>query len=54
MLEASESQVDIASLEAEFVKVAKEYSELNHISYKAWRELGVPTATLKQASIARS
>jgi uncharacterized protein YicC (UPF0701 family) len=52
-LAASETTVDISELEAEFVKAAKGYAERKSISYAAWRELGVPAATLKEAGIGR-
>ena len=45
--------VDVKSLEAAFVKVAKSYSVRNHISYAAWREIGVDAAVLKAAGIGR-
>jgi hypothetical protein len=48
------SGVDISALEAEFVKVAKSYSDRQGISYAAWREIGVPAATLASAGISRS
>ena len=51
--EASE-QVDLEALEKEFVKAAKEYSERKGITYSAWREAGVPAATLKAAGIPRT
>ena len=47
-------QVDLDALEKEFVKVAKEYSERKGIAYMAWREAGVPAATLKEAGIPRT
>jgi hypothetical protein len=52
-LEASETTVDLDALEADFVTAAKGYSERKGISYQAWRELGVPAATLKAAGIGR-
>lgn len=48
------STVDIGALEAAFVKVAKSYSERNHISYAAWRAVGVEASVLKSAGISRS
>ena len=45
---------DIAELEAAFIDAAEVYSERKHISYAAWREVGVPAATLKAAGITRS
>ena len=38
-------------VEAGFVKHARSYSERKKISYTAWREFGVPAATLKTADI---
>lgn len=46
--------VDLSELERGFVEAAKGYSERKGISYAAWRELGVPAATLKAAGISRS
>lgn len=45
---------DLVALEAEFVEVARAYSESKGISYAAWRELGIPPVTLKAAGIARA
>ena len=45
--------VDITALETEFVAVAKPYAQRKGISYEAWREAGVPAATLKAAGIGR-
>jgi len=47
-------KLDLATLEAEFVQAAGPYSSRKGISYSAWRELGVPAATLRRANIARS
>jgi hypothetical protein len=44
---------DLAALEAGFVAHAADYSKRKGISYGAWRELGVPAATLKAAGISR-
>lgn len=52
-LESLQTTVDISGLEAEFVKAAKGYGERKGISYGAWREVGVPAATLKAAGIGR-
>lgn len=46
--------VDLESLEKEFTKAAKEYSERKGITYSAWREAGVPAAVLKDAGIPRT
>ena len=40
-------------LENDFVRVAKSFSERKGISYKAWREVGVPARVLKLAGIHR-
>ncbi len=50
----SGSGVDLPDLEKGFVKVARSYAERKGISYAAWREVGVPAATLKAAGISRS
>ena len=42
---------DFDELEAGFVEHARSYSERKEISYTAWREFGVPAATLKIANI---
>ncbi len=52
-LAASGPSVDMASLEAEFVKVAKRYGERNDITYAAWREVGVAASVLAAAGIGR-
>ncbi len=46
--------VDLSGLEADFVAVAKEYSQRKGISYAAWREVGVEPAVLKKAGVTRS
>lgn len=53
-LDALQAKVDLSGLEADFVKVAKEYSQRKGISYAAWREVGVEPATLKKAGVSRS
>ena len=45
---------DAQPAEEAFVAVAAEFSERKGISYKAWREVGVPAAVLKRARIERS
>jgi hypothetical protein len=52
-LAASESKVDLAQLEKDFVKSARPYSERKGISYATWREVGVPVAVLEKAGIGR-
>ncbi len=53
-LEQLQQKVDLSGLEEEFVQVAKSYSDSKHLSYAAWREVGVPPAVLKRAGISRS
>ena len=48
-----EEAADLDELEKGFVEVAPSYSERKGITYKAWREQGVPAATLKKAGIKR-
>jgi uncharacterized protein YicC (UPF0701 family) len=52
-LENAAPAVDMADLEAEFVRVAKSYSDRQGISYASWREVGVEAAVLKRAGISR-
>ena len=46
--------VDMAALEEMFVKVAKSYSTRRGVSYKAWREMGVPASVLVRSAISRT
>ena len=48
-----ESQ-DEGEVEKGFVENAAAYSERKGITYRAWREAGVPAAVLKKAGIART
>jgi hypothetical protein len=50
----STSRVDIRSLEASFVKIAKKFGENRGIAYGARRAAGVPAPVLKQAGVART
>ena len=52
-LDATNNKVDLGKLEADFIKAAKAYSERKGISYEAFREVGVPPATLRAAGIKR-
>ncbi len=45
---------DVDALEQGFVDAAAEYSERKGITYSAWREAGVPAATLKRAGVKRT
>lgn len=49
-----EDSADFEELERGFVEHARSYSERKGIKYPAWRELGVPAATLRQAGIAET
>jgi uncharacterized protein YicC (UPF0701 family) len=49
-----EHAVDMTAIEAEFIKVAKAYSERNGYSYAAWRTIGVSAGVLKKAGISRT
>lgn len=53
-LNSVEDAPDEDALEKDFVEAAKEYSERKGISYSAWREVGVPAATLKAAGVPRT
>jgi hypothetical protein len=53
-LESIDQRVDLESFEAEFIKVAKSYSERQGISYAAWREVGVAPSVLTKAGLTRS
>jgi hypothetical protein len=48
------ASVDLTALEAEFATYAAAYGGRRGISYAAWREIGVSSATLKSAGIRRS
>jgi hypothetical protein len=50
----ADANVDLADLEAAFVKVASGYSERKGISYAAWREAGVSADVLRRAGIRRT
>jgi hypothetical protein len=45
---------DLDSLEKDFVKVAKAYSERKGIGYATWRSAGVSAAVLQKAGIMRT
>lgn len=53
-LAGMDTTVDLTKLEAEFVKVAKDYSERKGIEYASWRELGVAADVLKKAGVGRA
>jgi hypothetical protein len=50
----SASGVDIKSLEADFVKIAKTFGDNRGIGYGAWRDAGVSAQVLKRAGVART
>lgn len=52
-LAGADQQVDLSDLEKGFVQHAADYSARKNISYAAWRELGITSATLKAAGIKR-
>ena len=53
-LESFSGAVDLGSLEADFIKVAKNYSQRQGISYAAWRTVGIEPSVLQKAGISRS
>lgn len=52
--EAENSSFDITDLQERFVQYALGYAERKHISYSAFRQVGVPAAVLQEAGITRS
>ena len=52
-LESVGDTVDMAALEAAFIKVAKQYGARNGISYAAWRQVGVAASVLQAAGVGR-
>jgi hypothetical protein len=52
-LEAAGNTIDLGALEAQFVKIAKQYGARNGISYAAWRQVGVQASVLQAAGITR-
>ena len=54
LAESGGDSADTKSLEASFVKVARQFSANRGISYAAWRDAGVPAAVLQRAGIART
>lgn len=46
-----EEAADFDELETDFIDHVKSYSERKEISYTAWREYGVPAATLRAAGV---
>ena len=52
-LAVMDDKIDISEYEAEFLAVAKSYSDRRGITYAAWREAGLDAAILKKAGITR-
>lgn len=48
------SDVNLEELEKSFIEALPGYSARKHISYTAWREVGVPARVLRAAGISRS
>ena len=51
---AAAGMIDMTVLERNFVRHAAAYGNRRNISYAAWREVGVSSATLKAAGVRRS
>ena len=51
---AAAGMIDMTALERNFVQHAAAYGNRRNISYAAWREVGVSSATLKAAGVRRS
>ena len=51
---AAAGMIDMTALERNFVQHAAAYGSRRNISYAAWREVGVSSATLKAAGVRRS
>jgi hypothetical protein len=49
----SVEELDMESLQADFIKVVASYSERTGLTYADWREEGVPPAVLKEAGMSR-
>ena len=52
-LAGMKNKTEVTATETAFVKVAKNFSERNDITYEAWREFGVTPTVLKRAGISR-
>lgn len=53
-LEEAEKAPDMNALESDFSEVVAAYSQRKGISYKAWRELGVPASVLRDGGLSRA
>ncbi|MGH3599391.1 MAG: hypothetical protein ACRDQH_03790 [Pseudonocardiaceae bacterium] len=49
-----DSDLDLVELETAFVTALPGYSDRKHISYAAWREVGVPARVLRAAGVSRA
>jgi hypothetical protein len=49
-----DSDMDLTDLESAFVAALPGYSDRKHITYAAWREVGVPARVLRSAGISRA
>nr|MBA3654881.1 hypothetical protein [Actinomycetota bacterium] len=47
------AEADFGEMEAEFVKIAKTYSDRCGLTYSAWRQVGVEADVLEKAGIVR-
>ncbi len=52
-LAAMSETIDMESLEAAFIEVAKSYSDSKKIAYASWRDVGVDPSVLTRAGITR-
>jgi hypothetical protein len=52
-LEDAQKTPDINALAADFSDAVASYSERKGITYKAWRELGVPAVVLREGGLSR-
>jgi hypothetical protein len=50
----SDQSVDVATLQRDFIRVAKDYSARKGLSYSAWRAVGVSVQVLEKAGIPRT
>lgn len=49
-----EDEENLDDIVADFVRIAKSYSDRKGITYTAWRELGVPASVLRDAGVPRT
>jgi hypothetical protein len=53
MVRLANGELDLSSLEKDFIRVAKSYGDTTGVTYAAWRQVGVDTEVLDQAGIVR-